>query len=63
MTDGDTGVLVPTGDAEALAKAIEPLMRAPDAAHAMGTRARKRVVEHFSLDAEARNIAAVYRSV
>jgi mannosyltransferase len=63
VTDGDTGVLVPTGDAEALAKAIEPLMRAPDAAHAMGTRARKRVVEHFSLDAEARNIAAVYRSV
>lgn len=63
VTDGDTGVLVPTGDADALAKAIEPLMQNPEAANAMGVRARKRVVENFSLDAEARNIAAVYRSV
>jgi hypothetical protein len=29
----------------------------------MGARARKRVVENFSLDAEARKIAAVYRSI
>lgn len=63
VTDGDTGVLVPTGDAAALASAIEPLMHDPDAASAMGVRARKRVVENFSLDAEARKIAAVYRSV
>ncbi|WP_458760214.1 glycosyltransferase family 4 protein [Afipia sp. TerB] len=63
VTDGDTGVLVPTGDAAALAKAIEPLMGDPEAANAMGTRARKRVVENFSLEAEARKIAAVYRSV
>jgi mannosyltransferase len=38
-------------------------MRAPEAANAMGVRARRRVVENFSLDAEARNIAAVYHSV
>jgi mannosyltransferase len=63
VTDGDTGVLVPTGDAGALAAAIEPLMRDPSAAHAMGARARKRVVERFSLDAEARKIAEVYRSI
>jgi mannosyltransferase len=29
----------------------------------MGTRARARVVEKFSLDAEANAIAAVYRSL
>jgi mannosyltransferase len=63
VTDGDTGVLVPTGDAKALADAIAPLMRDPDAASAMGVRARQRVVENFSLEAEARNIAAVYRSI
>lgn len=63
VTDGDTGVLVPIDDAKALASAIEPLMHDPEAAHAMGLRARKRVVENFSLEAEARNIAAVYRSV
>jgi mannosyltransferase len=61
VDDGVTGTLVPTGDAKALADAIEPLMRDPEAAHAMGVRGRQRVLDKFSLDAEARNIAAVYR--
>lgn len=56
-----TGTLVPTGDAKALANAIAPLMRDPDLARAMGERGRARVLDKFSLDAEARNIAAVYR--
>jgi mannosyltransferase len=63
IADGDTGVLVPTGDAAALAQAIEPLMRDPQAAVAMGARARASVVTRFSLDAEAEGIAAVYRAV
>jgi mannosyltransferase len=61
VDDGVTGTLVPTGDAQALADAIAPLMRDPDLARAMGERGRARVREKFSLDAEARNIAAVYR--
>jgi mannosyltransferase len=61
--DSDAGVLVPTGDAAALAAAIEPLMRDPAAAAAMGARGRARVIEHFSLDAEAAAIAEVYRAV
>ncbi|QUS39169.1 glycosyltransferase family 1 protein [Tardiphaga alba] len=61
VEQGVTGTLVPTGDADALANALEPLMRDPDAAAAMGQRGRQRVLERFSLDAEARNIAAVYR--
>jgi mannosyltransferase len=40
---------------------LEPLMRDPDVAAAMGTRARQRVLDKFSLDAEARGIAEVYR--
>ena len=63
ITDGDTGVLVPTGDAHALATAIEPLMADPQAAAAMGARARQRVIESFSLTTEAQAIAVVYRSV
>ncbi len=63
VTDGDTGVLVPIGNARALAEAIEPLMRDPATATAMGAHARQRVVAQFSLDAEAAKIAAVYRSV
>ncbi len=58
-----TGKLVPTGDATALADAIEPLMREPTLAEAMGARGRERVLAQFSLDAEARGIAAVYRTL
>jgi mannosyltransferase len=61
VDDGVTGTLVPTGDAKALADAVAPLMRDPDLARAMGERGRARVLEKFSLDVEARNIAAVYR--
>lgn len=63
VRDGDTGVLVPTDDAAALAAAIEPLMRDPAAAAAMGARARASVVARFGLDAEADGIVAAYRAV
>jgi mannosyltransferase len=63
VEDGVTGVLVPTGDAEALAAALEPLLRDAAAASAMGAQARRRVLEKFSLDAEAAAIAGVYRSL
>jgi len=63
VEDGVTGVLTPPGDAGSLAAAIEPLMRDPAAAAAMGARARQRVLERFSLDAEANRIAEVYRGV
>jgi mannosyltransferase len=61
VEDGVTGVLTPPGDVDALVAALEPLMRDPEAAAAMGQRARVRVLEKFSLDAETRGIAGVYR--
>jgi len=63
VEDGVTGVLTPPGDVDALVAALEPLMRDPVAAADMGTRARARVLEKFSLDAEANAIAAVYRGL
>src|SRR5580704_16862398 len=63
VEDGSTGVLTPPGDVDALVAAVEPLMRDPAAATAMGARARARVVDKFSLDAEAAAIAAVYRKL
>jgi mannosyltransferase len=63
VEDGNTGVLVPPGDVHALAAALEPWMRDPDAAVAIGARARQRVVTTFSLDAEANGIAGVYRKL
>lgn len=59
----DTGVLVPPGDVEALVAALEPLMRNPEQAAAMGARARARVVEQFSAEREADRIAELYAQV
>jgi mannosyltransferase len=63
VEDGATGVLTPPGDADALVAALEPLMRDPGSATAMGARARARVLEKFSLDAETNAIAGVYRTL
>jgi mannosyltransferase len=61
VEDGTTGVLTPPGDVGALVAALEPLMRDPASAVAMGERARARVLDKFSLEAEANAIADVYR--
>jgi mannosyltransferase len=63
VEDGVSGVLTPPGDVDALVAALEPLMRDPSTATAMGARGRTRVLEKFSLDAEANRIAEVYRKV
>jgi mannosyltransferase len=63
VEDGVTGVLTPPGDADALVAALEPLMRDPASAAAMGERGRARVLAKFSLDAEACRIAEVYRGL
>src|SRR3954447_9694945 len=63
VEDGVSGVLTPPGDVAALVAALEPLMRDPASATAMGGRGRARVLEKFSLDAEANRIAEVYRGL
>src|ERR1700733_376187 len=63
VEDGVSGVLTPPGDVDALVAALEPLMRDPASAAAMGGRGRARVLEKFSLDAEAAAIAQVYRAL
>src|ERR1700676_4345856 len=63
VEDGVTGVLTPPGDVDALVAALEPLMRDPASAIAMGIRAQARVLAKFSLEAEANRIAKVYRAL
>src|ERR1700682_4681764 len=63
VEDGVTGVLTPSGDVEALVAALEPLMRDTALAAEMGRRGRARVLEKFSLGAEANRIADLYRSL
>lgn len=60
---GETGALVPTGDAQALAKAIEVLMQDPAKTALMGIAGRERVTAEFSIEKEAEGIAQVYRTV
>ncbi|HLA19823.1 MAG TPA: glycosyltransferase family 4 protein [Pseudolabrys sp.] len=63
VVPNETGMLVPPGDVDALVAAIEPLMRDPARAAAMGQRARERAIAQFSVDVEAERIAAVYCQV
>ena len=63
VVEGETGFLVPTGDVNAMADALEKLMRDPARAADMGRKARERVLAQFSVEAEAAKIAAVYRDV
>ena len=63
VEDGETGLLCPPGDADALAAAIERLLKDPEAADAMGERARARIESRFSVDAMVEGNLKVYREV
>lgn len=63
VADNETGFLVPAGDADAMADALEKLMREPARAADMGRKGRERVLSQFSIASEADKIAAVYRDV
>jgi glycosyltransferase involved in cell wall biosynthesis len=56
---GETGLLVPFGNAEAVASAVLSLIHNPEAARAMGRRAREKVVSQFSLE----NMVQQYQSL
>lgn len=56
-----TGLLVPAGDAAALAEAVASVLDRPAWGQALGTAGRRRVVERFSIDAMADATVDVYR--
>jgi starch synthase len=60
VADGETGLLVPPGEPEPLAEALNALIRDPDRAAAMGQAGRKRVVAEFGWAAIAAQTAALY---
>ncbi len=49
VADGESGLLVPPGDAAALAAAIERLLDEPELRRRLGSRARSRVERDFDL--------------
>ena len=63
VLDGDTGILVPMGDSDAMAKALCALLADPAAARRMGERARQRVLDHFTIEQTAQKVTGVYERV
>jgi glycosyltransferase involved in cell wall biosynthesis len=62
VVHGETGLLVPPDDPVAMARAIEELVRDPARRAALGSAGRQRAVAHYSLDACARGMLAVYEA-
>src|SRR5262249_34578386 len=60
IDDGNTGYLVPSEDAAALAAAIVKVLRDPEAAERMGEAARARVSERFRAERLVADLEALY---
>lgn len=61
---GETGILVPPRDPEALAKGLEALIKMDSTTRfVMGKAARERIVSHFSLPLIAKQYEALYRQL
>jgi glycosyltransferase involved in cell wall biosynthesis len=60
VVDGETGLLVPPRDTDALAAAMVALLRDPGRRAAMGRAAPARVAAVFDIHAHARAVEAVF---
>jgi len=63
ILDGETGIIVPPKDPEALAEAVIYLLRHPEQGSKMGKEGRKRIKEMFSLDRCVEEHKRLYDSV
>jgi glycosyltransferase involved in cell wall biosynthesis len=61
VVDGETGVLVPPAEPEALAAAVRALCGDPERAARFGAAGRRRVEVEFSWERIAERTLAVYR--
>jgi glycosyltransferase involved in cell wall biosynthesis len=63
VIDGETGLLVPPRESQALAAAMDRLRTDPDLRRELGRRGRQVVVERFSMEQMAAEIEAVYEAL
>lgn len=64
VVDGETGLLIPPGNPDALAGAVTTLVEEPALCERMGERGRERLVEEgWTWDAHGRRLAAVHREL
>jgi colanic acid/amylovoran biosynthesis glycosyltransferase len=63
VVHGEHGWLVPAGDVEALAEAMEACLRSPaDILEQMGEAARRRVLQHYDIDSTASRLIELFDS-
>jgi glycosyltransferase involved in cell wall biosynthesis len=63
VSDGDNGLLVPPRDSQALAAALERLLRDAALRARLGQRARQTVEQHYSLDAVGARLGNIYHEL
>ncbi len=63
VEDGVSGVLVPKKDPTALAAAMRKLLADPERRRELGTQGRRRVQEHFRIEATAQKATAAYQQL
>jgi glycosyltransferase involved in cell wall biosynthesis len=63
IEDGSSGLLVPPGDAEALAAALRRLLADPELRTGLATRARERVERDLTRERMAARVTGVYREL
>jgi lipopolysaccharide/colanic/teichoic acid biosynthesis glycosyltransferase/glycosyltransferase involved in cell wall biosynthesis len=63
VVDGVTGLLVPVGEAPALAAALERVLTEPDLAARLGAAGRERVLRDFRCERIWRDAASLYRQL
>ncbi len=63
IIDGDNGRLIPPGDADALAQAIDELLGNADLRQRFGARARETVLRDFTLEQELEKNLELYRQL
>jgi glycosyltransferase involved in cell wall biosynthesis len=63
ISDGDTGLLAPPGDIEALSKAFLRLLQSPELRTTIGGAARQRYLRDFTVSAMCNGLEAVFNSI
>jgi glycosyltransferase involved in cell wall biosynthesis len=63
IIDGETGIVIPPRNPQALAQTIQQLIDNPNLAKKMGLAAYVRIQSTFTLDNQARQLSALYRQV
>jgi lipopolysaccharide/colanic/teichoic acid biosynthesis glycosyltransferase/glycosyltransferase involved in cell wall biosynthesis len=63
VEDGETGLLIPAGNASALAQAVARLLENPQLAAAMARRAQRRALTEFSQDRVWKALEQLYRDL